>query len=41
MHPLLLLALFPLAEAKGWLSPVYNNFFEFPLPIPPIAQPYK
>ncbi|KAG9960498.1 oxidase cueO precursor, partial [Aureobasidium melanogenum] len=41
MHPLLLLALFPLAEAKGWLSPVYKNFFEFPLPIPPIAQPYK
>ncbi|KAI4715643.1 oxidase cueO precursor [Aureobasidium sp. EXF-10727] len=41
MHTLLLLTLFSLAEAKGWLSPVYQNFFSVPLPIPPIAQPYK
>ncbi|KAI5265941.1 oxidase cueO precursor [Aureobasidium subglaciale] len=41
MHPLILLALFPLAEAKGWLSPVYKNFFEFPLPVPPVAKPVK
>ncbi|KAI4724307.1 oxidase cueO precursor [Aureobasidium sp. EXF-10728] len=41
MHSLLLLTLFSLTEAKGWLSPVYQNFFSVPLPIPPIAQPYK
>lgn len=41
MHSLLLLSLFALADAKGWLSPVYQNFFEFPLPVPPTAKPVK
>jgi hypothetical protein len=24
-----------------WLSPVYENFYEFPLPIPPVKTPLK
>ncbi|KAF1992593.1 Cupredoxin [Aulographum hederae CBS 113979] len=28
-----------LAQSTEWESPVYNNFFEFPLPIPPIKEP--
>jgi len=41
MHPLLLLALFPLAQAKDWDSRPYKNFFEYPLPIPPVKTPVK
>jgi bilirubin oxidase len=26
------------ASASGWLSPEYQWFFEFPLPIPPVKQ---
>ncbi|CAD0100682.1 unnamed protein product [Aureobasidium mustum] len=37
MHPLLLLALFPLAEAKGWLSPVsYDNIDYYEIDIKPV-----
>lgn len=41
MHPLLLLALFPLAQAKDWDSRPYKNFFEYPLPIPLVKTPVK
>lgn len=41
MHPLLLLALFPLAQAKDWDSRPYTNFFEYPLPIPIVKTPVK
>jgi bilirubin oxidase len=27
------------ADQFKWLSPVYNHFFEFPLPISPVKQP--
>ncbi|KAI4791120.1 oxidase cueO precursor, partial [Aureobasidium sp. EXF-8845] len=42
MHPSLLLALFPLlAQAKDWDSRPYKNFFEYPLPIPPVKNVTK
>ncbi|QDS69185.1 hypothetical protein FKW77_000028 [Venturia effusa] len=34
-----LLAAFAAAEKYPWLSPVYDYFFQFPLPIPPIKSP--
>ena len=36
------LSLFTCSVSAGdddWLSPVYNFFFQFPLPIPPVLQP--
>ncbi|KAI4766046.1 oxidase cueO precursor [Aureobasidium sp. EXF-3400] len=41
MHPLLLLALFPLIQAKDWDSRPYKNFFEYPLPVPPVKEPLR
>lgn len=36
---LALLATRTFAADSDWLSPVYNNFYEFPLPIPPVKSP--
>ncbi|KAK4980918.1 hypothetical protein LTR66_002469 [Elasticomyces elasticus] len=36
---LALLATQTLAAVTDWLSPVYQNFYEFPLPIPPVKVP--
>lgn len=28
-----------LAGDDKWLSPVYKNFYEFPVPVPPVKKP--
>lgn len=36
---LIILAILVAAADSQWLSPVYENFYEFPLPIPPEKKP--
>ncbi|KAL1297993.1 hypothetical protein AAFC00_006499 [Neodothiora populina] len=36
-----LLGSLAVAKDTEWLSPVYKDFYQYPLPIPPIKTPYK